>query len=401
MTCSCHESKYKYEPVGHVITGDLSIVKDRKLRELIGKGPSYREQNNINWELNLKIFKKSVREYKLKWAKKEKVDSRVLDEWESVVLSNIKKRIRINIRKHTNPRKKKILADSKHTNYLKDFHEHYVLVPADKASNNVLIVCKKYYLDVVLRELDNSDCSDQQTYTPCSLDVDGIVREHLAFMVRHDLRVHDKMQQLPAFYWLPKMHKNPIGSRFIAASSACTTKPLSQLLTVCLKAVTNHFKEYCEGIFRRTRVNCFWIIDNSIQVLKQLEKLNKARRADHFDSFDFSTLYTNIPHDLLLQNIGLLVSEAYRIRGATFLTTTDKNEAYWTNTPSAKGYNINEDTLLEQIRFLVDNIYIQVGNRTFRQTIGIPMGTDCAPLLANLFLFHYEFKFMKEALKMI
>ena len=264
-----------------------------------------------------------------------------------MVLSNIKKRIRINIRKHTNPRKKKILADSKHTNYLKDFREHYVLVPADKASNNVLIVCKKYYLDVVLRELDNSDCSDQQTYTPCSLDVDGIVREHLAFMDRHDLRVHDEMQQLPAFYWLPKMHKNPIGSRFIAASSACTTKPLSQLLTVCLKAVTNHFKEYCEGIFRRTRVNCFWIIDNSIQVLKQLEKLNKARRANHFDSFDFSTLYTNIPHDLLLQNIGLLVSEAYRIRGATFLTTTDKNEAYWTNTPSAKGYNINEDTLLE------------------------------------------------------
>lgn len=376
-------------------------MKDRKLRELIGKGPSYREQNNINWELNLKIFKKSVREYKLKWAKKEKVDSRVLDEWESVVLSNIKKRIRMNTRKHTNPRKKKILADSKHTNYLKDFREHYVLVPADKASNNVLIVCKKYYLDVVLRELDNSDCSDQQTYTPCSLAVDSIVREHLAFMDRHDLRVHDEMQQLPAFYWLPKMHKNPIGSRFIAASSACTTKPLSQLLTVCLKAVTNHFKEYCEGIFRRTRVNCFWIIDNSIQVLKQLEKLNKARRADHFDSFDFSTLYTNIPHDLLLQNIGLLVSEAYRIRGATFLTTTDKNEAYWTNTPSAKGYNINEDTLLEQIRFLVDNIYIQVGNRTFRQTIGIPMGTDCAPLLANLFLFHYEFKFMKEALKMI
>ena len=27
------------------------------------------------------------------------------------------------------------------------------------------------------------------------------------------------------------------------------------------------------------------------------------------------------------------------------------------------------------------------------------MGTDCAPLLANLFLFHYEYKFMKEKLK--
>ena len=107
-------------------------------------------------------------------------------------------------------------------------------------------------------------------------------------------------------------------------------------------------------------------------------------------------MYTNIPHDLLLRNIGLLVSKAYRVREATYLTTTDKGDAYLTNTLSTKGYDIKEDTLLEQIRFLVDNIYIQVGNRTFRQTIGIPMGTDCAPLLANLFLFHYEFNFMKK-----
>ena len=32
----------------------------------------------------------------------------------------------------------------------------------------------------------------------------------------------------------------------------------------------------------------------------------------------------------------------------------------------------------------------------FRQRIGIPMGTDCAPLLANLFLFYYEYKYMQH-----
>ena len=49
--------------------------------------------------------------------------------------------------------------------------------------------------------------------------------------------------------------------------------------------------------------------------------------------------------------------------------------------------SITEDQLVKQIKFLVENIYIQVGNKSFRQTIGIPMGTDCAPLLANLFSF--------------
>ena len=47
----------------------------------------------------------------------------------------------------------------------------------------------------------------------------------------------------------------------------------------------------------------------------------------------------------------------------------------------------------------MDNIFIQVGNKTFRQCIGIPMGTDCAPLLANLFLFHYEYNFMRGLIK--
>ena len=35
----------------------------------------------------------------------------------------------------------------------------------------------------------------------------------------------------------------------------------------------------------------------------------------------------------------------------------------------------------------------------YRQCVGIPMGTDCAPLLANLFLFYYEYKYMKNLIK--
>ena len=44
-------------------------------------------------------------------------------------------------------------------------------------------------------------------------------------------------------------------------------------------------------------------------------------------------------------------------------------------------------------------IYINVGIRVFRQWVGIPMGTDCASLLANLFLFYYEYRYMKGLIK--
>ena len=45
MCCDCSNSSYCYEPVGHVMTGDLTIIWDAKLRSLVRKGPSYREQN--------------------------------------------------------------------------------------------------------------------------------------------------------------------------------------------------------------------------------------------------------------------------------------------------------------------------------------------------------------------
>ena len=48
----------------------------------------------------------------------------------------------------------------------------------------------------------------------------------------------------------------------------------------------------------------------------------------------------------------------------------------------------------EALTFLLDNIYIRFGTELFRQIVGIPMGTNCAPLVADLFLFCYERDFM-------
>ena len=65
--------------------------------------------------------------------------------------------------------------------------------------------------------------------------------------------------------------------------------------------------------------------------------------------------------------------------------------------PSAK-HSFSEDHM-QSILYLIDNIYVNIGNKVFRQCVGIPMGTDCAPLLANLFLFYYEYKYMKKLIK--
>ena len=50
--------------------------------------------------------------------------------------------------------------------------------------------------------------------------------------------------------------------------------------------------------------------------------------------------------------------------------------------------------MCEALAFLLDNIYIRFGSRLYRQIVGIPMGTNCAPLVADLFLFCNERDFM-------
>ena len=46
------------------------------------------------------------------------------------------------------------------------------------------------------------------------------------------------------------------------------------------------------------------------------------------------------------------------------------------------------------LNYLLDNKFIRFGSKSYRQTVGIPMGTNCAPLVADLLLFCYERDFM-------
>ena len=43
--------------------------------------------------------------------------------------------------------------------------------------------------------------------------------------------------------------------------------------------------------------------------------------------------------------------------------------------------------MCEALIYLVDNIYIIFGTKLYRQIVGIPMGTYCAPLVADLLYF--------------
>ena len=57
------------------------------------------------------------------------------------------------------------------------------------------------------------------------------------------------------------------------------------------------------------------------------------------------------------------------------------------------------DNICKMIEFLIDNIFVQFVGCLFRQAIGIPIRTNCAPLLADLFLYSYENEFVDNMIR--
>ena len=73
-SCNCKDSKFIDGSHKHVVTGDLRIIANKKLRNLLEKGPSYREPVNINWDKVLKEFKSGIKECQIKWTQLENKD---------------------------------------------------------------------------------------------------------------------------------------------------------------------------------------------------------------------------------------------------------------------------------------------------------------------------------------
>ena len=63
------------------------------------------------------------------------------------------------------------------------FHDKYVIVPADKASNNIVFVCKAHYINCLIKELGiDSNNSGNPTYKRTTFDKDEILQNHKSFM---------------------------------------------------------------------------------------------------------------------------------------------------------------------------------------------------------------------------
>ena len=124
----------------------------------------------------------------------------------------------------------------------------------------------------------------------------------------------------------------------------------------------------------------------SIHVLIKLK--SRGFRATSLSTYDFSTLYTTVPHDLIKEKFLDLIERVFKKiiknEGMLYIAYYDK-KAFFTSTDN-KGYKLwSCQNVCDTLSYLLNNIYIKFGNKLYRQIVGTPMGTNCTSLVADFF----------------
>ena len=384
--CECQNSPFCDPHHKHIITGDLRLIENMKLRKLLTKGPNFREPRSLNFSKALKEIELAI-DSCIESLSSKTGDVDQLQAWKNMVISKVRERIN-SLKQNFKPESSKpVLHDHEVKQYLENLHNKFVIVTIDKAANNFAFICKKFYISKLLDEVGQLG-NGNSTYSKVDKNIETLVAENIKQCEKFGLTITDKEKCLPIMYWMPKMHKKPIGARFIVASKHCSTKPLTNVVSRVFKVLYQQVESFHKKSFFYSNYNKFWVVENSFPIIEKLNKINTRKKAKSISTFDFSTLYTTLPHHLLIKVLTEIIEFVFKgsIRNKIGFS---QFSIYWTSKGTDKRF-FTKQSLIYVVTFLIQNCYFTVGNLVFLQLIGIPMGIDPAPFWANLFLYFFE-----------
>ena len=145
--------------------------------------------------------------------------------------------------------------------------------------------------------------------------------------------------------------------------------------------------------------NKFWILQNSSPILESIKRINKRHNAKSISTFDFSTLYTKIPHQKLIKELSEMIDFVFDYGRSSVIAISKFGKVYWCEKKPKSSVSFSRNSLKTAVKYLIENCYFTVGKVVMRQAIGIPMGIDPAPFWANLFLYQYEQRYMTDLIE--
>ena len=393
MSCDCQSSPFRNEIFGHVVTGNLNIIENEKLRELCTYGAKFRENPFLNIDSIKKGVLKSFDNLKTRVARKFSVHVSALKKWRNSFLNIFNaKLMACSVRKKY---RLPTLSNISSKNELARLKDKYIITVVDKAANNFSFMCKKFYFLKLASELgmdNNSPGND--TYIHISRSEDEVVTEIRQDLSKFRIVPDNSESKLALLYQTPKFHKDPPKMRYIAGNVKTVTSQLDRYVASILKMCKNHFINLCRKNESFSGVKYVFDVQTSMEVKGMFDQ---AHDVQSISINDFSTLYTLFDHEHLLGNMKWLLHKLSKSSSYRHVKIAS-SKAWWV-LGSTEGIVFSLEEILEMIEYLVQNSYIKAFGNIFRQGKGIIMGGKSSGWLSDCSLMVDEYKYVTSKIK--
>ena len=177
---------------------NLKIISDSRIRYIVSKGPKYRFPSRIDFKKCREEIASALNDFGNRWCKREYVEPDALKEWKVSIFKIVDQRIKF-YSQNTNLLPPKPKSTFRHLKQgIQDFHRKYVLVPANKAANNVVVVWRLHYINTLKQELSGS-----KAYKETSVEEKSVVHGHCNHLaLKFSVCVKARQDRLPHFWFL-------------------------------------------------------------------------------------------------------------------------------------------------------------------------------------------------------
>jgi len=407
ITCDCSTRDPKFLYHGHVLTQDAAVflpeVPDThrdQIRHLVEiHGPKHRfSLPNLK---SLDLVREAATNFVVTYAKKNKMKSEdalaTASDWIDFVVSNVTFSPD-GVNHYAIPIKK----------LMSQVHAKFVLAPTDKAAQNTTIWCKKLYYNTFTNHLQSD------TFAECDEPIDDVIKRHDGIATTFGKKGHPV---LPYMYLLVKFHKlegrsealppvRPIVGKSVKNTG--TDQPYNRAGLNSLSEVNIQVAAMLNSVLD------LLLLDDQANLIKRcwytrtveefVDIIGRESDLKYISTADFKDMYTKLPQDVLLKHLEKATQLAARVLARQFHMAQGEYgicftpEGTWQKIPAElqKRNQWSLKKLNQILAELIDNSYVLIGKRLFKQVIGVGMGHEPCPAIANLFLHICERKWVNE-----
>jgi len=409
ISCDCHLVAEEYKVQGHVLTANTEVLlplidykHQQSMTDLITQeGSKFRfSLRDLNC---LAALRQDLDRFITTCAKKQGtiLEDDAKTKWTDAMYHNISWTF-------FEKTKSSSIGNLPIKTIMKRIHEKFVLAPADKAPQNTVIWCKKLYHDSIMDELNSPTFELCENRSP-----QDILTLHQEIARRYGKQAHGA---LPYMYHVAKIHKLEANSerkpiRPIVGKSPKNTgssevygkSGVNSLSDVNIQAAAmlNSIKDLLLLADRKSKIKYCWFIKSPQEFI---DRIGADKTIENMTTADFSSMFTGIPLDDLISELHAAIDLSVGSLAELFQVTHDeatklvfRPDGKWAEaSPNHPKSHWTTSTLKKAITDLINSSYILMNNQIFQQVIGIGMGHETSPPMADLYLHMKERKFIDK-----